>query len=225
MNKKGYNMIGLSEEEAQKMLMVNSEKSLKKITKETELLTSQAAVNDMKISLQEVEDFLREISSFKTPKITKKELKTYLQWFPKKYSTKEINFLMNGESEMDANTLHELLTTTSIEPFDPVEEAFKLLDVENKGFLTVETFKTIFKNLNFGEITPSDEDIFKEVADFDGDGVINLDDFRKILSQSPEYAERMGLRGMDEENMMEGEMDMDDMDGMDDMEDDMAEDD
>ena len=131
---------------------------------------------------------------------------------------------MNGESEMDANTLHELLTTTSIEPFDPVEEAFKLLDVENRGFLTVETFKTIFKNLNFGEITPSDEDIFKEVADFDGDGVINLDDFRKILSQSPEYAERMGLRGMDE-NMMEGEMDMDDMDGMDEMEDDKGEDD
>ena len=79
MNKKGYNMIGLSEDEAQKMLMVNSEKSLKKITKETELLTSQAAVNDMKINLQEVEDFLKEISSYKTPKITKKELKAYLQ--------------------------------------------------------------------------------------------------------------------------------------------------
>ena len=117
---------------------------------------------------------------------------------------------MNGESEMDANTLHELLTTTSIEPFDPVEEAFKLLDVENKGFLTVDTFKTIFKNLDFGEITPSDEDIFKEVADFDGDGVINLDDFRKILSQSPEYAERMGINHQDGEgeDYGEGEYDM-----------------
>ena len=214
MNKKGYDKNMLKEEEIQHMLKVTSEESLNKITKETELLTSQAAVNDMKISLQEVEDFLREISSFKTPKITKKELKTYLQWFPKKYSTKEINFLMNGESEMDASTLHELLTTTSIEPFDPVEEAFKLLDVENKGYLTVETFKTIFKNLNFGEITPSDEDIFKEVADFDGDGVINLEDFRKILSQSPEYAERMGLRGMDQEDMGEGELDMGDMEDM-----------
>ena len=88
---------------------------------------------------------------------------------------------MNGQKEMDASNLHELLTTTSIEPFDPIEEAFKLLDVENKGYLTVDTFKTIFSNLGFGEITPSDEDIFKEVADFDGDGVINLDDFKKIL--------------------------------------------
>jgi Ca2+-binding EF-hand superfamily protein len=67
-----------------------------------------------------------------------------------------------------------------------VEEAFKLLDVENKGYLTVDTFKSIFKNLNLGEIAPSDEDIFKEVADFDGDGVINLVDFRKILTYKSE---------------------------------------
>ena len=60
-----------------------------------------------------------------------------------------------------------------------------MLDVENKGFLTVQCFKEIFKNLDLGEIAPSDEDIFKEVADFDGDGVINLDDFRKILTYKP----------------------------------------
>lgn len=132
--------------------------------------------------------------------IEKGELKRYLQKFPKQYSNKEISFLMNGQKEMDASTLYELLTTTSIEPFDPIEEAFKLLDVESKGFLTIDVFKTIFSNLGFGEITPSDEDIFKEVADFDGDGVINLDDFRKILSQSPEYAERMGLKPADEED-------------------------
>ena len=72
-----------------------------------------------------------------------------------------------------------------IEDFDAVEEAFKLLDTKGQGYLTVETFKEIFKNLNLGEIAPSDEDIFKEVADFDGDGYINLDDFRKILTYKP----------------------------------------
>ena len=77
-----------------------------------------------------------------------------------------------------------------------VEEAFKLLDVENKGFLTVQTFKEIFKNLDLGEIAPSDEDIFKEVADFDGDGVINLDDFRKILTYKP---------GEDKQDYIEGD--------------------
>ncbi len=64
-----------------------------------------------------------------------------------------------------------------------------MLDVENKGFLTVDTFKQIFKNLNLGEIAPSDEDIFKEVADFDGDGYINITDFRKILTYKPEAKE------------------------------------
>ena len=59
-----------------------------------------------------------------------------------------------------------------------MEEAFKLLDVEGKGLLTVDTFKEIFKNLDLGEIARSDEEIFKEVADFDKDGFINLEDFR-----------------------------------------------
>ena len=72
----------------------------------------------------------------------------------------------------------------AFEDFDAVEEAFKLLDVENKNYLTVDTFKQIFEKLDLGEIAPSDEDIFKEVADFDGDGVINLDDFRSGLWKS-----------------------------------------
>ena len=130
-------------------------------------------------------DFLSEISTFNAPKITKKELKTYLEAFPKQYSQKEIAFLMNGKNEMNHDELYDLLSQTQIEDFDAVEEAFKLLDVNNKGFLTVQTFKEIFKNLDLGEIAPSDEDIFKEVADFDGDGVINLDDFRKILTYKP----------------------------------------
>ena len=107
----------------------------------------------MNISLHEVEEFLKEISEYKAPKIKRSELKKYLACYPKKYSSKEIAFLMNGAYEMDANELHNLLTTTSIDPFDPVEEAFKLLDVDGKGFLTVDVFKDIFKKLNFGEIS------------------------------------------------------------------------
>ena len=84
----------------------------------------------------------------------------------------------DAQLKREANELYELLASTQIEDFDAVEEAFKLLDTEGNGELTVETFKTIFKNLELGEIAPSDEDIFREVADFDGDGKINLSDFR-----------------------------------------------
>ena len=38
---------------------------------------------DQKVSKNEIMDFLSEISSFNAPKITKKELKTYLEAFPK----------------------------------------------------------------------------------------------------------------------------------------------
>ena len=68
-----------------------------------------------------------------------------------------------------------------IEEFDPVEEAFKLLDVEQTGHLTVDTFRNIFEKLQLGKIEPNEEKIFNEVADKDKDGVINLSDFRKIL--------------------------------------------
>ena len=37
-----------------------------------------------------------------------------------------------------------------IEDFDAVEEAFKLLDTKGQGYLTVETFKEIFKNKRNG---------------------------------------------------------------------------
>ena len=88
------------------------------------------------------------------------------------------------------------MKSTQIEDFDAVEEAFKLLDVEGKGYLTVDTFKEIFKNLDLGEIARSDEDIFKEVADFDGDGYINLSDFRQILTYKP---------GEDKEQVIDGD--------------------
>ena len=193
----------LNQEEIDKLLKITSEKSLAAIAKETEMLAGEGMSGNgnmisgaEKVTEEEIEEFLKEISTIKAPKITKVELKKYLEAFPKQYTNKEIQFLMNGNNEMESKQLYELLKSTQIEDFDAVEEAFKLLDVENKGYLSVDTFKQIFEKLDLGEIAPSDEDIFKEVADFDGDGVINLDDFRKILTYKP---------GEDRENVIEGE--------------------
>ena len=49
-----------------------------------------------KVTRAEIDEFLIEISNVGAPKISKKELKDYLAAFPKEYSQKEINFLMNG---------------------------------------------------------------------------------------------------------------------------------
>ena len=143
---------------------------------------------DTKITLQEIEEFMKEISAFKAHKVNKKELRQYLDAFPQpnipepvvqtgknapikedpeKARKQEVNFLMNGKNELEAQELYDLLATTQIEEFDAVEEAFKLLDVNGEGYLSVDTFKNIFEKLKLGTIAKSDEDIFREVADFD----------------------------------------------------------
>ena len=123
---------------------------------------------DEKISLQEIRNFMNGISNSQAEKVTKRDLREYLSAFPVKGQTgkeavnprvknSEVNFLLNGKSEMTASELHELLANTMIEEFDPVKEAFKLLDVEENGFLTVDTFKDIFDKLNLGTIEKNEE--------------------------------------------------------------------
>jgi hypothetical protein len=48
-----------------------------------------------------------------------------------------------------------------------------LLGDSKQDYLTIDTFKTIFENLNLGQIAPSDEEIFMEVAKADGDKTSN----------------------------------------------------
>ena len=215
----GIDQNTLSEEEINKLLQITSEKSLLAIAAETEKMAgenkagSNMVKGSMKITLQEIEEFMREISAFKACKVTKKELRQYLDAFPQpqvqeepvpqtraqknappkedpeKVRKQEVNFLMNNKNELEAQELYDLLSNTQIEEFDAVEEAFKLLDVNNEGHLTVDTFKNIFEKLKLGTIAASDVEIFKEVADFDNDGLISLDDFRKILTYTPGDAE------------------------------------
>ena len=92
-------------------MQITSEKSLAAIARETEKLAGDGGSagagmtrGDMKVSMQEIEDFMKEISVFKTPKITRKDLKKYLEAFGngKTYNPKEIAFLMNGKHEIDA---------------------------------------------------------------------------------------------------------------------------
>ena len=189
----------ITEEEINNFLKMTSEKSLQQIARETELLAGESQTGgrmvrgDQKITLREIEDFMKEISSYKTAKVTKKDLREYLSAFPQKgmagkdasdvkVSKRDVNFLLNGKQDMEATELHNLLANTQIEEFDAVEEAFNLLDVDRQGYLSVDCFKTIFEKLKLGTIEPNEEKIFREVADFDDDGKISLEDFRKILT-------------------------------------------
>ena len=183
---------------------MTSVKSLEQIAKETEKLAGEASNGgpmmrgDEKITKQEIVNFMNGISNSSAEKVTKRDLREYLGAFPVKgqaagaevkVKKSEVNFLLNGKQEMTATELHELLANTMIEEFDPVQEAFNLLDVEENGLLTVSTFRNIFEKLNLGTIEPNEEKIFMEVADKDGDQFINIDDFRKILEYNVDAEE------------------------------------
>ena len=83
----------LNEEEINKLLQITSEKSLAIIAKETEMLAGEGMAGngnmirgDMKVTKEEIEDFLKEISTYNAPKFSRGELKQYLEAFPKKYT-------------------------------------------------------------------------------------------------------------------------------------------
>ena len=82
--------------------------------------------------------------------------------------------------------------------------------------MTVETFKSIFEKLKLGTIETADEDIFKEVADFDKDGVINLEDFRQILNYKPGQNDEENQSGNDNEGDQDNENEDEDSMGEDD---------
>lgn len=111
----------LTEEEIQNFLKLTSEKSLIAIAQETEKLAgenlpgSNTVRGDQKITLAEIEEFMKEISQFKAPKVTRKELRQYLEAFPQPEDAKsdnkkqDVNFLMNNRAELEAVELYELL--------------------------------------------------------------------------------------------------------------------
>ena len=113
--------------------------------------------------------------------ITVSNLKKRLGVFFPDLSAKEYRFMMNNKKELSLDDLHELLDRNDIANFDPVEEAFKLYDADNLGYIDKARLRDVFVSYGFDDMTTADLDILVKAADVDGDGKITLDDFRKML--------------------------------------------
>ncbi|KAF1314264.1 Catalase, partial [Globisporangium splendens] len=115
----------------------------------------------------------------KKQRVTLENLRARLSIFYDSVSIKDAKLLLNDETELTEEYLNTLLLTNEVKNFDPVAEAFKAYDPDETGFISREMLRYVFERLGHGALTEEDLDILISCAD--GDGHINVSDFRKML--------------------------------------------
>jgi Ca2+-binding EF-hand superfamily protein len=80
--------------------------------------------------------------------------------------------------------------------FDAVGEAFRVYDPRNTHYVEKEVLSRIMAQIGFGELNEEDLTLLVGTADFDGDGRISLDDFRRLVNMKERFTKRTGeVRG------------------------------
>ncbi|CAG9581917.1 conserved hypothetical protein [Leishmania major strain Friedlin] len=71
--------------------------------------------------------------------------------------------------------------------FDAVGEAFRIYDPHNTHYVEEEVLSCIMARVGFGELTEEELAVLVSTADFDGDGRISLEDFRRLVSMKGRF--------------------------------------
>ncbi|KPI86440.1 hypothetical protein ABL78_4471 [Leptomonas seymouri] len=71
--------------------------------------------------------------------------------------------------------------------FDAVSEAFRVYDPRNTHYVEKEVLSRIMAQIGFGELNEEDLALLVGTADFDGDGHISLDDFRRLVNMKGRF--------------------------------------
>ena len=87
-----------------------------------------------------------------------------------------------------------MIDGNDITNFDPVEEAFKLYDVENVGFISKDRLRDIFEAYGFDEMSNEDINTLVKAADIDGDGKVTLRDFRHMMGSIGEVLSKHAIQ-------------------------------
>ncbi|EPY17544.1 hypothetical protein STCU_10549 [Strigomonas culicis] len=92
------------------------------------------------------------------------------------------------------SSITSAMMTEGLRTFDPVRETFEnVFDPGHTGAMPIETLlKPLMARLGYGDLQPSDLRLLVRTADFDGDGQINLMDFRRLVAMKGRFRHKPG---------------------------------
>lgn len=114
------------------------------------------------------------------------------------YSIEEVRTMLEGVDDPDDksdliihyNEFLSFMTTKAEtrEPKEVIKEVFDLLDVNKKGKISLDDMKRASTSLNLNS-TLGEETLVRmlELADVNGDGVVDINDFIKTMRKSPAF--------------------------------------
>ena len=121
--------------------------------------------------------------------VTKHDLQEKLPLFYKNLKPKEYAYLMNKKSRITVDELYAMLSENELTHYDPVEEAFQFYDPQGTGYIDGHVLRTLLTHIGLGTVTDEDLATRLSASDRDGDGLIGLEDFRRLLDDT---ADRLG---------------------------------
>jgi len=120
--------------------------------------------------------------------LTLKNMKECFQALNKNLSKKELMLMFAGKDSITLQEVRDLLLDNQISTIDPISEAFSVLDPTNTGFVQDTKIRKIFENFGFGDLSAEELLVLVDESDFDKDGKLGLEDFRRLARPPDEPA-------------------------------------
>ncbi|EGR30428.1 hypothetical protein IMG5_132500 [Ichthyophthirius multifiliis] len=141
-------------------------------------------VEGVKISLEDIEKAFKILDEKNQgSKISLQELKKKIPVLNPNFPLNEIPALTQGKAEIKSKELFELLKQNELENFDPLQEAFNLLDPNKTGAIDMGRLQKVFSVLGYADLDQKDISILEECLNIRADkqGKITLNDLRDIF--------------------------------------------
>eukprot|EP00239_Pterosperma_sp_CCMP1384_P002576 CAMPEP_0197851604 /NCGR_PEP_ID=MMETSP1438-20131217/18440_1 /TAXON_ID=1461541 /ORGANISM="Pterosperma sp., Strain CCMP1384" /LENGTH=205 /DNA_ID=CAMNT_0043465263 /DNA_START=219 /DNA_END=836 /DNA_ORIENTATION=+ len=130
---------------------------------------------------EEIKDAFTLLAGEGKETLTREDLTSFLDtFFPGMLTHKEVKSML-GPSGISFEKLKKLVQSNDLQDFDPIAEAFKVLDPDSKGEMDMDILKQLLEKMpGIGEIDKDDSDFLMKYLDKDNDGRVGLEDFANI---------------------------------------------